>query len=144
MHKGFALVLFVFKRTGVTVTYIPCGKGSVSTLKFIGRLRRYIIRNKITHIKCHNNIDAYWAKMASVGSGVKEIYLPIHGFNLNFNFLKSKFPFSIWHPDNAIIKNLNLIYVSNASKDVYNALYGWDEIVGSVEQNKILLDNCKC
>ena len=144
MHKSVEQRLDLFKKTGANITYIPCGKGSVSTLKFIGKLRRYIIRNKITHIKCHNNIDAYWVKMASIGSGVKEISLTIHGFNLNFTFLKSKFPFSIWHPDKAIIKNLNLIYVSKTAKEVYNDLYGWDELEGRVEPNKILLDKFKC
>lgn len=122
MHKSNNKRVELFTGNATNVTLIECNKGLKSTLKFIKALRKHIVKNNIDIIHCHNNIDAYWAYLASINTKVKKVVLTIHGLNLDFNFLKNKFKI-FPGADNYICKHLVKTYVSKVTRDYYLSKY---------------------
>ena len=118
------------------VSLIECNKGLGSTLKFIKALRKYICKNNIETIHCHNNIDAYWAYLASFKTSVKKIVLTVHGLNLDFNFLGKKVKV-FGNADRFILKHLSKTYVSAVTRDFYKSKYGYNELEGEIIYNGV-------
>lgn len=129
MHKVSDERTKCFEESGAVVKYIPCKKGIKGTSSFIYNLNKYLKNNKIECIHCHNNIDAYWAFMASCGLKCK-IILSVHGFNLDLDYLKNKlhtWPF--FYPDKYILQRCSIAFVSGRTKDFYSSKYaGWNLI----------------
>ncbi len=118
------------------VTLIECDKGIVKTLGFIKKLRKYIKANGIEIIHCHNNIDAYWAYLASIGTEVKKVVLTIHGFNLDFDFLGRKIKV-LPQADELICKRIVKTYVSKATVKFYKEHYNNKTLSGDVIYNGV-------
>lgn len=138
MHNSNPQRVELFQQSRVKeVKLIKCGKGIKSTLNFIMQLRKYIKQNNINEIICHNNVDAYWAKIACAGTRVNSIILTIHGFNLDFNFLKNKLKMPFVIPDRLLMKNIAVRYVSSTTRDIYKNKYGWRELSGDIFYNTI-------
>ena len=121
---------------GSRLKYIPCGKGSAATFRFIGALRNYITNHKIEEIHCHNNVDAYWAYIASVFTGVKKITLSVHGLNLDFCFLTKKSAL-LSSFERKILGAIEIKYVSGVTRDFYLQKHGWKELDGEIVHNGI-------
>lgn len=121
---------------GEKLQFIPCSKGAVATLKFICSLRKYINANRIDYIHCHNNVDACWAYFASLFTGVENMTLSVHGFNLDFRFLSGKMN---WFKrlEKSILRSFSVKYVSGVTRDFYKKKYGWKELEGDVVYNGV-------
>ncbi|MEG1899249.1 MAG: glycosyltransferase family 4 protein [Bacteroidales bacterium] len=134
-----------FIDAGTGIKYIQCTKGIKGTFSFICGLRNYLKMNNIHIIHCHNNINAYWAFIASRALGCK-IILTVHGFNNNLNYLGDKIPkFLNFSPDKYILNRCSFVFVSEKTKDFYCKKYkNWDSvnkapvIYNGIDANKIL------
>lgn len=146
MHEAPPERIEQFSGAGVPLQYIGCGKGMGATAHFIGGLRKYIRRNNIQVVHCHNNIDAYWAFLATRRLSCK-IVLSVHGFNLNFNYLQKKLHTgAFFHPDDFILRHCSLAFVSSRTKDFYCGEYAGRSFVetapvvyNGIDAEKILL-----
>lgn len=127
--------------------YIGCGKGLKASFKFVRELHRYLRVRKIDEIHCHNNVDAYWAYLATVppggcpgeSMGKKRVILTVHGMNLNFEFLSAKF-LGYTFLERRILKNLEIKYVSVVTAEFYRDRYNWRELDGEIVYNGINWD----
>lgn len=129
MHQSPAERINQFAAAGTDLKYIQCGKGIKQTYRFICNLRKYIKSNKVRVIHCHNYVDACWAFLAGCGLQCK-IVLSVHGFNLDFDYLKNKLPvFGLFHPDKYILSHCSLAFVSKRTKDFYCEKYPELEMV---------------
>lgn len=137
MHDSMPERVALFREVlGDRLQLIPCGKGMCSTLKFISSLRKYIVACSIDVIHCHNNVDAYWAYIASLFTGVGRRILSVHGFNLDFRFLAKKMA-GFAYPERAILRKYSIKYVSGVTKGFYLSEYGWGELDGDIVYNGI-------
>lgn len=135
MHRSDKERVELFKKSS-DVTFLECKKGLGNTCKFIKALRKYIKTNNIDIIHCHNNIDAYWAYLASLKTSVKKIVLTVHGLNLNFNFLRNKFKV-FPYTDRFICKRVSITYVSGVTSDYYKNTYNYRELEGKIIYNGV-------
>ena len=117
MHESNAERVKLFNEAFAgRVQYIPCNKGGAATVKFILSLRKYINANGIGEIHCHNNVDAYWAGLASMFTGVKRQMLSVHGMNLNFRFLAGKMGF-LQRVERGLLAKMEIKYVSSVTEE---------------------------
>lgn len=137
MHRSNADRVELFNEAFAgRVQYIPCNKGGAATLKFIRLLRKYIAANGIEQIHCHNNIDAYWAALASLFTGVKKQMLSVHGMNLNFRFLAGKMG-CMQKMEKSLLSKMEIKYVSSVTKEFYEQQYGFRELSGEIIYNGV-------
>ena len=137
MHESNAERVKLFNEAFAgRVQYIPCNKGGAATVKFILSLRKYINANGIEEIHCHNNVDAYWAGLASMFTGVKRQMLSVHGMNLNFRFLAGKMGF-LQRVEMGLLAKMEIKYVSSVTEEYYARHYGYSELEGEVVYNGV-------
>ncbi|MDO4735783.1 MAG: glycosyltransferase family 4 protein [Bacteroidia bacterium] len=139
MHHSDKERVELFSKSTDTA-FIECKKGIKGTYKFINALRTYIKTKNIEIIHCHNNVDAYWAYLASLKTSVKKIILTVHGLNLNFKFLKNKFKIYPY-ADRFICKKLSITYVSGVTSDYYKNTYNYKELEGDIIYNGVAFKN---
>lgn len=103
-----------FKQSGVPVQRI-C-PGFTGDPAYFFRLRKHLIKNKTDIVHAHQAIDALYAKIACLGTGIK-VVLTFHGYNYRYGRLRNLIT-------RLIINRTNLnLFVSNSQKENYFEKY---------------------
>ena len=105
-----------FKKTGVPL--YPLAPSSKTDIGYLLRLRKLLVANRITTVHAQQPLDAIYARLATIGTGIK-VALTFHGYDLEAGKVEKNM--IRW-----IIKRTDLtIFVSNAQKEHYRSRYSF-------------------
>ncbi|MTK52586.1 glycosyltransferase [Paludibacter sp.] len=120
-----------FKKTGVPL-YCLSPK-SIADVTYFVKLRKLLIRNKIAIVHAQQPLDALYARIATVGTGIK-VALTFHGYDMEAE--KTDKTLIHW-----IIRHTDLnIFVSNSQKKYYHHRYRFAEENAVTVYNGISFD----